>query len=181
MHKWYYFWAIFIIITCIFLFTITYFYKRFLTIPTKKRNPFDRLNNSEKQLMEYKKLNFEEKLTEFEILRKAVSRLHSILEQAPDSNYERQEALNWDYLHTDIYIIPYLNAERELSYISLAEACELSFPTEKYKVIDPSNGHIQFVKEGINTFSKIVAINYSLESICNRWLQEITAIREIIS
>ena len=141
--------------------------------------PFDRLKKSEKQLQEFKSLPINERFENYEILKKAIHRLHSIVSNLDDINYEKQEVLNWDYLHSDVYILPYFNSDGQLSYISYNEAMKHQLPTGEYKEVDSAIG--KYIQNGVENISIRLAIDNYLVIMCNRWLEEISEIENAIS
>lgn len=161
------------------LIVLSYLIANYVRNNQKPRNPFDRLHHSEKQLLEYKSLSTDKKIEEFETLKRAIGRLHSILNRDPDATYEKQEILNWDFLHTDVEIIPYLDENYNRSYMKQSLAVELPYPEEGIQVIDESNG--KYIIDGEEKYSIRLAIGYSLTMICVRWLNEIAEIENAIS
>ena len=174
--KFFYYIIFLVVIAFIFLFILTQIQAHNIK---KKDLPIDRLKKSERQLFQFKEFNTIQRFENYEILRKAISRLHSILSQIDGINYEKQEILNWDYLHSDVYIIPYFNCENQLSYISYIEAQSLPLPSGNYEVIDFSVG--KYIQNGVEKISTRLAIDNYLLVICNRWIDELNEIENAIS
>ena len=146
-----------------------------------KRTAKDRIHHSEKQLLEYSHFSPTKRLETFlTSLAPAIERIHSVLSGLPNNDYDKIDQLNKDHLHTDIQLIAYWEANNKISYISYRNAKLLKYPREDYEVIDILTGKCK--KFGNVEFTcKRIAIDYSLEAICNRWLNEIPNILEFIN
>ena len=151
-----------------------------MRLPWRKKNALsdlDRIKKSERHLKEYRNLPDTEKIPQYDILRKALFRINDVLNSC-NAAYEKQEMLNGDVQLADIYLIPYADKDGKMAYISYMQALNLRYPMGEYEILDPATGKIS--QSGAERISIIIAVNYSLSRICERWLREIAEIEEAV-
>lgn len=141
----------------------------------KKRSIIDKLNYSQKQLIEYSKLTPDQRLETFTtILGPAISRIYNVLNQISNHKYPQMEDLNKAFLLTDVHIITYYDSTEKLTYIHLRRALKLKQP-ENIEIVDKRSGKCR-KSDGTIFFSTRIAIDYSLDVLCKHWLKEIPII-----
>ena len=148
-------------------------------IKNKHLSPFERLSHSERQLNEFLKLKKEQKIEGFTtLLKPAISRINSVL--ATDVNdYSKNDTLNADFLFTDIDILPYYDEHGNIFYEMLTNASRLEYPKGDYTLENAQFGLYEL--DGKTEYSIRIAIDYYLDIICMRWLNEIKEIKKAVT
>lgn len=148
----------------------------------KKLHLKEFLNYSQRVLSEYSQFSAQKKLdTYLTHLGAAIAKLYYIINSVDSSKYPEAEALKLDYLLTDIRLIKYFLPTDLYSYSKYDSAKSLNYPSFKFKVINPKNGTCVSLSDGTNFICTRVAIDYSLNAISNKWLNEIPKIAKLIS
>lgn len=120
--------------------------------------PFEGLKKTERQFNYYILLTPEERLEKFEIFKKAINRLYTIIDDEEGLNYSKREQLNWDQLHADIEMLQYYDKNGKLSFVSQKEAITSYYLTK----------------------DELYSIDELLLNTCNRWLKELSEIENAI-
>lgn len=144
----------------------------------KFSTPLERLKKSERRLKEFKSYTIYEKLREYEKYKKAIFDIHDVLIEL-GVKYENQELLNGDYLLADINLFLFLNKKSQTDYITYSLVQKLKLPTGNYDIIDKSNGKYKLKDK--EDFSTLIAVDYALNKVCDRWLEEMPILHTLIS
>ena len=139
----------------------------------------DKIKKSQRRFNEYNNLSNEQMIENYEMLRKAIFRVHNVLINIPDINYDKLDLLNGDCLLAEVNVIPYLNSKKELSYIRFSAIKNLEPLTGEYTILDITTG--KYRQHGVERYSTWLATSYGLRNICIRWQSEIPSIIEAIS
>ena len=106
----------FVIIVAIVIATVTILHKM-----EKKRlsMPLERLKKIETRLREYLDYTAEERIKNFSVLRKSLSRLYDLVNEE-NLNYENADVLYLEQMHCDLGLILYRNEQNEIRYAKVA-------------------------------------------------------------
>lgn len=146
----------------------------------KESNQVDEFERSKKYLVEYTKMSPFERLEHYENMRLVIRYLHNIVKEAQGEEYDLQGILNRDYLHTDVRMLNYYNISDDVDFVSLNEAKRnFDYPIGQFKITNCLTG--KYVKNGLEKKSLSISVDNQLLSMCERWLDEMSRIKELTS
>ena len=117
--------------------------------------PLERLKKIESRLREYLNFTPEERIKNFSVLRKSLSRLYDLVNEE-NLNYDNADVLYLEQMHCDLGLILYRNEQDEIRYAKIS-----------------NNGDLVFVDESN-------AVDIRLKEITHKYLKEIKKIRSAI-
>lgn len=134
----------------------------------------DYINRSKRELTEFLKGDTTFRMEHYlSLFSHAICSLLKPFRRHPEVKFDHIDLLNLDALHADIRIIPFFDSNGQIGYCRYDDAKKLPYPSNNYKIVDAQRGIYMKTSNGKIKYSERIAIDFMLEYIAQRWLNQI--------